>query len=421
MSRTGLTTAALTFLVVALIVVASVALMATRAGGTTRSAANQRTSQSTSAANGLRLSLAADPSVIYSGGTIAISISDFNTLLTSNAPAITGVPAVNGATLALGPCNQLPLGFGVYEGYYDEENISSASPLDMFQPGIVYSCSVEFNVAYFSFSPQSDNISLYSLQPSGSGNTTVPTRMWTNPDAFAGNFSGYWTAQNQAVLMSSAFHEFQPGVYTIVGGDDYGQLAIIHFYVQPSQTIAASTTEQSSTTGSAGENVSAASLHGLKLLVSMNATEVLPGETVQVTLSEFNTMPAVNNVSASKDWPVQVSLGSCSNAYDQPFGVAVYAGHVDGQNLSQGEQLRIFPIVPCPMYIRLVTGYEFQPLSDFAVVLPSSSGVAPSPLVGSVNFSMVYSPQTRQLSPGAYTVVAADEWSATTFLYFTVL
>lgn len=420
MSRTGLTAAALAFVAVVLIVAASVALIATQTGGATRSTPGQQTSQSTSTGNGLRLSLAVNPSVVRSGGTITISISDFNTLLTSNAPAITGAPAVSGTALTLGPCSQLPLGFGVYEGYYDEGNLSSASPLDLFQPGVVYSCPAEFNIAYFSFSPQSDVISLYSLQPSGSGNATVPTRMWTNPDAFTGNFSGYWTVQDQAVLTSSVFHQFQSGVYTIVGGDDYGQLAIIHLYVQPSQTTSASTTEQSSTTGSAGENVSAVSLHDLKLLVSMNATEVLPGEAVRVTLSEFNTMPAVNNVSASENWPVPVSLGSCSNTYDQPFGIAVYAGHVDEQNLSLGEQLRIFPVVPCPLYIRLVTGYEFQPLSDLAVVLPSS-GASPSPLVGIVNLSMTYSPQAQQLSPGTYTVVAADEWGALVFLYFTVL
>jgi hypothetical protein len=72
------------------------------------------------------------------------------------------------------------------------------------------------------------------------------------------------------------------------------------------------------------------------------------------------------------------------------------------------------------MYIRLVTGYEFQPLSNLAVVLPSS-GASPSPLDGNVYLSMTYSPQAQQLSPGTYTVVAADEWGALVFLYFTVL
>jgi hypothetical protein len=34
---------------------------------------------------------------------------------------------------------------------------------------------------------------------------------------------------------------------------------------------------------------------------------------------------------------------------------------------------------------------------------------------------MTYTPQAQQLSPGTYTVVAADEWGALVFLYFTVL
>jgi hypothetical protein len=155
------------------------------------------------------------------------------------------------------------------------------------------------------------------------------------------------------------------------------------------------------------------------LLVSTNATDVPLGKGVQVNLSEFNTLSSANNVSVSNGWPLQVSLGPCENVYDQPFGIAVFAGHIDEQNLSEGQRVAIFPIVACPLFIRLITGYEFQPRSDLAVVLPSSGG-APSPLVGSVSLRTDYSPESRPLPPGTYTVVAADEWGALAFLYFIV-
>ena len=190
---------------------------------------------------------------------------------------------------------------------------------------------------------------------------------------------------------------------------------------QTSQTTTVTSGSASTFTASPGEtSVSVASLKGLELVVSLNATMIGRGESVQVSLSEFNTLSAVNNVSASREWPAQVSLGPCENTYDQPFGIAVYSGHVNGQNISQGQRVAIFPIVPCPMYIRLVTGYVFQPQGDLVVILPSS-GAAPSPLVGSVNVGLDYSTQQGQPLPnGTYTIVAADEWGALAFLYFQV-
>jgi len=420
MTRSGMTSAALAFLVVVLLVVSAAAVIATQTvivpGTTTGQRTSQSSSVSTTAENGLRLSLGASPSAIYSVGSITVSLSDFNTLHVANSPTMAALPTIGGTTLGLGPCSQLPLGFGIAKGYYDVGNVSQASLLNLYQPGIFYECPAEFPVAYFSFSPSSDDISLYSPQPTGSGNVTAPTLMWTVPDNFSQSFNGYWTGDT--------FHSFQAGAYTLVGADGYGQLAVVHFYVQA--VVWTSATEQSSssastTTASPGKNnISVPSQRGLELIVILNATEVVTGEAIRVNLSEFNALPTINNVSASGNWSAQVSLGSCKNVYDQPFGIAVYSGHVDEQNLSQGQRVAIFPIVACPMYIRLVTGYEFQPQSDLALILPSS-GAAPSPLVGTVDISMAYSsPQGQPLPAGGYTVVAADEWGALAFLYFQV-
>jgi len=178
------------------------------------------------------------------------------------------------------------------------------------------------------------------------------------------------------------------------------------------QTVMApGTTTTSMTLSSPGEkSVSVASMHGLELQVTLNATGIDSGQTVLVSLSEFNTLPTVNNVSASQDWAAQVALGPCRNIYDQPFGIAVYNGTLDEKNLSQGRQVNVFPVAACPMYIRLVTGYEFQPGSDLALILPSS-GAEPSPLTGNVGVGLVFSGgQSMPLPAGSYTVVVADEW-----------
>lgn len=431
MKKPGMTAASLAFVVVALIVVASAAAVEIypRATSSTSSMRTATGSTSTSEAmgslDGLRLTLSVSPSDVYAGDSVNVSISDFNTLASTYSPRIVGPPTVGGNPLSVGPCSQLPLGIGVYQGNYDSGNISQATQLDLSQPGLVYLCPAEFAVAYFSFNAQSNEVTLYSMQPSGQGNSTVTSRMWTVPDVFTENFSGYWTAQNQTCAIScDVFHQFLPGVYTIVGGDDWGQLMIVHFTVSPGQTT--STSEQSSssisTTSASGGMFSVDSAQGLQLRASLNSTLLQPGEALQVVVSEFNTLASSNNVSASKQWPIQVTLGSCPNVFVQPFGVAVYSGHVDAQNLSAATQLEVFPIVPCPMFIRLVTGYDFQAQSDLAVVLPSS-GASPSPLAASVNISEVYSGhvQGQPLPSGGYTVVAADEWGAMVFMYFTVL
>jgi hypothetical protein len=421
MRRPALASTLLAFIVVAVVIVGSLAFLAVQTGvGTATTTSTQQTVQSTTSAEGLRLSLSVTPSETSSGGSITVDVSDFNTLTATNTPTIIGTPTAGGTTLNPGPCSQLPLGFGIWQGYYSVGNLSAAPPLDLFQPG-TYSCPAEFSIAYFSFSPLGDSVSLYSPQPARSGNATVPTEMWTMPDAFAQNFSGYWTGQG-------VFRQFQSGFYTLVGGDDYGQLAIIHFYIgQPATTSTSTTSSQSSTSSSSqvpppssGENLSASSIQGLELMVSTNATEISAGESVQVNLSEFNSLSVANNVSAAHDWLTSVALGPCENIYVQPFGIAVYVGHVDAQNLSQGERVNIFPPTACPQYVRLVTGYEFQPMSDLAVVLPSL-GAAPSPLVGSVNVGMSYTQQQHPLPPGSYTIVAADEWGTLAFAYFTVL
>jgi len=179
------------------------------------------------------------------------------------------------------------------------------------------------------------------------------------------------------------------------------------------------TQTQSTVSATTGQSSSAFadSLYGLQLRVDLNATNLLSGESLQVAVSEFNTLSTFNNVSASEQWPIRVALGSCPNVYDQPFGIALYSGRVDEQNLSQSVQLRIFPNSACPMFIRAVTGYVFQPQSDQVVVLPNVNAV-PSPLVANVTVSMTYSGLPPE---GTYTLAVADEWGALLFLYFTVL
>ncbi len=176
------------------------------------------------------------------------------------------------------------------------------------------------------------------------------------------------------------------------------------------------TPPQASETHSSSTSTSAS--NGLELRLAINATNLAPGGKLGVTVSEFNTEATANNVSAAQLWKVQgLSLGACGTEI-YPFGIAVFQGGYTSENVSEAKPLRIFPPIACPMMIRLVTGYLFEPMSDSAVVLP---GASPTPMSANLTVRGQYADSSlMKLSPGVYTVVAGDEWGALLTLQFSV-
>lgn len=164
-----------------------------------------------------------------------------------------------------------------------------------------------------------------------------------------------------------------------------------------------------------------ASPSGLWLELSINEGAVEPGQPLVITVDSYNPTSGSLNVTADRSWAVQgLRVNSCySSVY--PFGVAVYQGSYTAANVTRGQPLQIFPNVPCPLLIRLVTGYYFSPESSNASVLP---GTGPAiPISANVSVTGTYSDQgstAQPLSPGTYTVVAGDEWGALVFLQFQV-
>jgi len=135
-------------------------------------------------------------------------------------------------------------------------------------------------------------------------------------------------------------------------------------------------------------------------------------------------LASANNVSVARQWGLNgLSLGSCGvEAY--PFGVALYRGVYTAGNVSSATPLQIYPITACPMLIRLVTAYLFQPTSDLAVILPSGPNAAATPMSANVTASAVYTSGTSlsssPLVPGTYTVEAGDEWGSVVAIQLTI-
>jgi len=140
---------------------------------------------------------------------------------------------------------------------------------------------------------------------------------------------------------------------------------------------------------------------------------------------EYNALATSNNVSEGKDWALSgLSLGACGTAA-YPFGVGLYRGAYTAGNVSQATPLRIYPLVPCAMLIRLVTGYLFQPSSDLAVILPSGPNATATPMAANETATTEYTvgaslTSSRPLGPGTYTVAAGDEWGSVVVVHFAI-
>jgi hypothetical protein len=193
-----------------------------------------------------------------------------------------------------------------------------------------------------------------------------------------------------------------------------------------SQSSTTSTGSQSSTSlVTGGSNTNGSVNLQLRLTVNASSTGGPNGAvTIRITADEYNTLAAANNVSMGRLWKLNgLSLGACgTNAY--PFGVALYRGSYTTENASAATPLQIYPITACPMMIRLVTGYLFNPTSDLAVVLPGGPSATATQMSANVTAKVVYatgaSLSSTPLGPGTYTAAAGDEWGSVVLIHITI-
>lgn len=184
---------------------------------TTATSAGSTSTSAKSPATGLELSLSLNGSSVSDGGDINATVVEVNTLTTTdNVSASRDWPI---GSLAVGPCGQLnsPVGIAVLSGNYDAANVSSGVALQIYNPA-VYACPVVLSgIDGFLFQPSSDNATVYGSCGSGACfNETASATL---------SVTGYWTGG------PSTFTNFPSGVYTVVAGDEWGGLAILHFMV----------------------------------------------------------------------------------------------------------------------------------------------------------------------------------------------
>ena len=130
------------------------------------------------------------------------------------------------------PCGAGQVGFGIFQGYYDESNFSKAISLTLYNETNLYSCTtmtIVNSTEVFSFQPQSDLVQV-------TNSSGVP--FFNSSISVSELVGGYWTGQ----IGSGTYQTFPSGTYTMIAADEWGQVVFLHFSVTNNSAQASSST-----------------------------------------------------------------------------------------------------------------------------------------------------------------------------------
>jgi len=107
------------------------------------------------------------------------------------------------------------------QGDYTTDDISTAIPLILYNPNMIVQCYIPpvLNVKAYDFKPSSDIATINGSTPNQTATIEMSTKisMWS-----------YWAGSPPNAVQ----HNFETGVYTVVAGDEWGALVVLHFTVK---------------------------------------------------------------------------------------------------------------------------------------------------------------------------------------------
>jgi len=187
---------------------------------TTTTETTMNNSTSSQSANGLSLSLSLDADTYRSVDTIHMAIDEKNILARmNNVPASDQWPYDG---LGLGSrCASYgsPFGIALFQGNYNSSDYSTATQLYLYDPNGIYLCQpalTGISYAHYTFQSSSDITQF-------------------GQEIFEFTMKGYWPDKKD-----SEYTRLDPGVYTVVAGDEWGALVLVHFTV--TETVTTTTT-----------------------------------------------------------------------------------------------------------------------------------------------------------------------------------
>jgi hypothetical protein len=169
---------------------------------------------------GLNLTLSLNSTTYHPGEQISVTIDEKNILAVANNIQAANAWPVQG--LSVGPCGTLnyPFGISILEGYYDAKSVSAITPLQLFDPNASYHCPAILAAVSYDFKPWSDIAAIYTGYDSEPWSINMTTEVTS---------AGFWTVTHGHPTW--IFSNFTPGIYTVVGGDEWGALVILHFTI----------------------------------------------------------------------------------------------------------------------------------------------------------------------------------------------
>jgi hypothetical protein len=188
---------------------------------TTATTSTNSNSASSNSISGLSLSLSLDGTIYQPGQQVSITVDEANTL-----SEINNVPVSNNrpySSLQAAPCDYIsPYGIAVFQGNYTASTFSAGTPLTLYDPHVARLCPTIYGITSYSFEPSSDMAAVIE------GSNPSPTNS-SQQMKYELTINGYWSDDNFS--SNSQLTDFAPGVHTVVAGDEWGALVIVHFTV----------------------------------------------------------------------------------------------------------------------------------------------------------------------------------------------
>jgi hypothetical protein len=185
-------------------------------------------SYSYTASNGLRLTLSLDSTTYKSGDTVVAFIDEWNTRTSANNVSRASGPgfSVNGLTFDPNGTGTFyytfPIGISILQGNYSLSDLKSVAPLALSDPSVIVNGIAVPLIKSYDFQPASD---IATFHGDSADVESAPLRV-------TGTISsdGFWQEARTAGT-GEVFSNFTTGIYTVVGGDIWGAIAILHFTI----------------------------------------------------------------------------------------------------------------------------------------------------------------------------------------------
>ncbi len=171
--------------------------------------------------DGLSLSVQVDSTP---NGNYTITVKESNLLNAVNN--VTAADEWKYPEQSLNPCGTPsppgPVELVVARGSFGQDNFASAKALPLYNTGNLYTCgraTILGGSNAYAFQPLSDAYAFPSgsaLPDHGTSSVTIST-------------NGYWTGGQDGV--PPAFKPFDPGFYTAIGADEWGNVVLLQFFV----------------------------------------------------------------------------------------------------------------------------------------------------------------------------------------------